>query len=501
MLREKSDPRSDCQLLSENSVPVPCAKVYLDCMQKLQSSFIALISVFFFWGFVAASNGILIPLFKQEFVLSQFQSQLVDLAFYASYAIGSLIYFFASRASGDPILKIGYKRSLIIGLMISAIGSLLFIPAAGMASYPFLLCALFVIGLGFALQQIVANPFVINFGAKETGAQRLSLAGGINSFGTTIGPAVLSYALFGDIRAAHGSSEGLDGVKTPALILFLLFVLCATILWFSKLPSVSGEQPDNNKELGALRFPQLRLGMIAIFVYVGVEVTIQSNMGALLELPEIRGLDHTRISHFISLYWGSLMIGRWTGSLGVFSLGRSAKWVLRLLTPFIAFGVITLVNYLRGSEVGDYLLYIPYVLFAALIFMFAGENPVRTLLILSLTAFGMMLLGLLSTGDLALYSFISGGLFCSVMWPCIFALAINGLGSFTGQGSSLLVMMILGGAIIPPMQGLLVDHFDAHSSYGITLICFAYLAWYAWRVKGIFKKQGIDYIEPAGSSH
>lgn len=470
-------------------------------MQKLQSSFVALISVFFFWGFVAASNGILIPLFKKEFILSQFQSQLVDLAFYASYAIGSLIYFFASRVSGDPIQKVGYKRALIIGLMISALGSLLFIPAASRMSYPFLLGALFVIGLGFALQQIVANPFVINFGAKESGAQRLSLAGGLNSFGTTIGPAVLSYALFGDISAADSSAEGLEGVKTPALILFLLFALCATILWLSKLPPVTGEQPDNRKELGALKFPQLRLGMIAIFVYVGVEVTLQSNMGALLEMPEIKGLDHTRISHFISLYWGSLMIGRWTGSLGALSLGRRLKLFLQLVMPFVAFGVITLVNYLRGSQVSDYLLYLPYVLFAALIFVFAGENPVRTLLILSLAAFGMMLLGLFSTGDLTLYSFISGGLFCSVMWPCIFALAINGLGSFTGQGSSLLVMMILGGAVIPPLQGLLVDRFDAHSSYAITLFCFAYLAWYAWKVKSIFRKQGIDYLESTKSTH
>lgn len=470
-------------------------------MQKLQSSFIALISVFFFWGFVAASNGILIPLFRQEFVLTQFQSQLVDLAFYAAYAIGSLVYFFMSRASGDPINKLGYKKSLILGLLISACGSLLFIPAASLASYPFLLCALFVIGLGFALQQIVANPFVINFGAKETGAQRLNLAGGINSFGTTIGPVVLSYALFGNINAPEAVENSLMQVKTPALILFLLFMLCASILWFSKLPVVTGSEQQDNQDLGALKFPQLKLGMIAIFVYVGVEVTIQSNLSALLQMPEIRGLDHTRISHFISLYWGSLMIGRWTGSLAVFNFKPGMKRLMQIVTPLIAFGVICLVNYFRGSTVSDYLLYIPYVILASLIFMFSGENPVRTLLILSLTACAMMIAGLLSTGNLALYSFISGGLFCSVMWPCIFALAINGLGSYTGQGSSLLVMMILGGAVIPPLQGLLVDNFNAHVSYIITVICFAYLAWYAWKVKGIFKKQGIEYIEETPSTH
>lgn len=469
-------------------------------MQKLQSSFIALISVFFFWGFVAASNGILIPLFKQKFILTQFQSQLVDLAFYAAYAIGSLIYFFTSRANGDPINKIGYKKSLILGLLISACGSLMFIPAAGLGSYPFLLCALFVIGLGFALQQIVANPFVINFGPKETGAQRLSLAGGINSFGTTIGPVLLSYALFGNINSPAAADSSLEQVKIPAMILFLLFILCASILWFSKLPVVTNSE-KLDKDLGALKFPQLKLGMIAIFVYVGVEVTIQSNMGALLAMPEIKGLDHTMISHFISLYWGSLMIGRWTGSLAVFNLQKGTKRILQIITPLLAFVVIYGVNYLRGSQVSDYLLYIPYILIASLIFIFSGENPVRILFILSITGCAMMILGLVSTGNLALYSFISGGLFCSVMWPCIFALAINGLGKYTGQGSALLVMMIMGGAIIPPLQGFLADTFNPHTSYVITVACFAYLAWYAFKVKSIFKKQGIEYIESTASAH
>lgn len=460
-------------------------------MQKLQSSFVALISVFFFWGFVAASNGILIPLFKEKFTLTQFQSQLVDLAFYAAYAVGSIIYFFTSRSIGDPINKIGYKKALILGLLISAVGSLFFIPAASLNSYPLLLCALFVIGLGFALQQIVANPFVINFGAKETGAQRLSLAGGINSFGTTIGPVLLSYALFGNISAPAAADSSLEAVKVPALILFALFILCASILWFSKLPEVTNSE-KLDKDLGALKYPQLTLGMIAIFVYVGVEVTIQSNMGALLAMPEIKGIDHTKISHFISLYWGSLMIGRWTGALAVFNFSKTVKIIMQFITPFIAFGVIYGVNYLRGSNVEDYLFYIPYILLATLIFIFSGDNPARTLMILSLTACAMMVVGLVSTGNLALYSFISGGLFCSVMWPCIFALAINGLGKYTNQGSSLLIMMILGGAIIPPFQGFLVDILNPHMSYIITVFCFAYLAWYAFKVTSIFKKQGVE---------
>lgn len=469
-------------------------------MQKTNSSFVTLITVFFFWGFVGASNGILIPLFKEKFLLTQFQSQLVDLAFYMSYAVGSLIYFFTSRATGDPIDKIGYKKALILGLLISSIGALLFIPAANLLSYPLLLAALFVIGLGFALQQIVANPFVINFGAKETGSHRLNLAGGLNSFGTTIGPVILSYALFGNISGPVVASNGLSAVKIPALILFGLFILCATILWFSKLPTVnSSEKLD--KDLGALKYPQLTLGMVAIFVYVGVEVTIQSNLGALLQMPEIKGIDHTKISHFISLYWGSLMIGRWTGALTVFNFSKTTKLMMQIITPFLAFAVIYGINYLRGSQVDDYLFYIPYICIASVLFIFSGDNPARTLLVLSLTACMMMIIGLVSTGNLALYSFISGGLFCSVMWPCIFALAINGLGKYTNQGSSLLVMMILGGAIIPPLQGILVDLLNPQISYIVTVFCFAYLAWYAFKVKSIFKKQGIEFQSHTTVNH
>ena len=174
---------------------------------------------------------------------------------------------------------------------------------------------------------------------------------------------------------------------------------------------------------------------------------------------------------------------------------------MQFVTPLIAFAVIFGVNYLRGSNVDDFYFYIPYILIASLIFVLSGDNPARTLMILSLTACAMMIIGLVSTGNLALYSFISGGLFCSVMWPCIFALAINGLGKYTNQGSSLLVMMILGGALIPPFQGFLVDKLNPHSSYIVTVFCFAYLAWYAFKVKSIFAKQGIELKNTTETTH
>ncbi|MGP8217354.1 MAG: MFS transporter [Bacteroidia bacterium] len=459
------------------------------------TSLLVLISLFyFFWGFVAASNGILIPLFKEIFHLTQFKSQLVDLAFYIAYFFGSLVYFFSTLLYKDPLLRLGYKKGLIIGLLISAVGAIGFIPATNMQSYPMLLTCMFIIGLGFTLQQIVANPFVIALGSPSTGSHRLNLTGGVNSFGTTIGPVLLSLALFGQISSSYTPVADIATVKTPSIILFCMFLLCATIIAFSSLPPIT-KQEEIEKKPRALKYPQLTLGMLAIFFYVGVEVTIQSNLGALLKLPEIKGLTASQISPYISLYWGSLMVGRWRGSLTVFNLSKKWRIILMTVVPIVAFAVICGVNYLRNSDISDYTYYAPYLLLAIIAFFIGQEKPARTLILFSCIAGALMIVGLLTTGNLALFSFISGGLYCSVMWPCIFSLAIAGLGKYTTQGSSLLIMMILGGAIIPPLQGLIVDNFGAHISYIVPVFCFAYLGFYGWKVRSIFKSQGMDADE------
>lgn len=467
---------------------------------KNQSSFIALITVFFFWGFVAASNGILIPLFKDKFVLTNFQSQLIDTAFYISYFVGSLLYFAFSSAGTDPINKIGYKNALILGLLISSIGALLFIPAANQSSFILFMIALFTIGFGFAIQQIVANPFVINFGDPATGSQRLNLAGGINSFGTTIGPVLLSYALFGNINTPDIKTSSLNGVITPAIILCALFLLCSVVLFLSSLPNIKNTEKIESG-LGALKYPQLVWGMLAIFVYVGVEVTIQSNMGTLLELKSIKNLPKEKISHYISLYWGSLMIGRWVGALEVFKLKTTTKILLKLTVPLIAFAVILGVNFLRGSDVSEFVYHLPAIIGVSVLFVLFGDHPAKTLTVLAICAVLMMALGLFTSGTVALFCFLTGGLFCSVMWPCIFTLAINGLGKYTNQASSLLVMMILGGAFIPPLQGYIADLTNPHFGYIITIFCFGYLAIYGVMVKSFYKKQGIELNSPDSLNH
>ncbi|HNB82548.1 MAG TPA: MFS transporter, partial [Chitinophagaceae bacterium] len=261
---------------------------------------------------------------------------------------------------------------------------------------------------------------------------------------------------------------------------------------------------------GAMKYPQLVLGMLAIFVYVGVEVAIGSNLSELLKQPAFGGFEASEAAPYVSMYWGSLMIGRWAGAINVFRPGRNVKNILLLVIPLIAFGVIIAINTIAQSDMTPLYAYFFCVLILILAFYITQDKPARTLLIFSLLGVASMLTGLLNEGRIATYAFLSGGLFCSVMWPCIFSLATAGLGKFTTQGSGFLIMMILGGAIIPPVQGKLADllqsgstqtGYGIHTSYWITVICFAYLALFALLVKRILHKQGIDYDAAETAAH
>jgi FHS family L-fucose permease-like MFS transporter len=211
------------------------------------------------------------------------------------------------------------------------------------------------------------------------------------------------------------------------------------------------------------------------------------------------GMPSNKTVHFISMYWGSLMIGRWTGALTVFNLSRKRKKILTVVVPLIAYVVILAVNYIKFSaandleKMNDLYGYLPFVFILIVGFFLAQEKPARTMILFGSMAGIMMLIGLLTTGRVALYSFMSGGLFCSVMWPCIFSLSIAGLGKFTNQGSSMLIMMILGGALIPPMQGYIADMTNIHISYLVPVFCFAYLVFYGWKTRKVLREQGIDY--------
>jgi FHS family L-fucose permease-like MFS transporter len=258
---------------------------------------------------------------------------------------------------------------------------------------------------------------------------------------------------------------------------------------------------SREKRFEQIAYPQVTLGMIAIFIYVGVEVTIQSNMGTLLKTPEFGGLQDSQISPFISLYWGSLMIGRWTGAIDAFNLKKSVNTLLTIIIPFIAFGFVLFMNHLNGAEVSNFYLYAICVAILLCGFIAGKHRPIFTLMLFGLLGVAAMLTGLLSHGTIGVYAFLSGGLFCSIMWPCIFSLAIAGLGKYTSQASGFLIMMILGGAFIPPVQGLLADHSNIHLSYIIPVFCFAYLAWYAWKMKRLLSSKGIDYDTASEAAH
>lgn len=534
-----------------------------------------LVVVFFFWGFIAASNGVFIPFCKHYFSLDQFQSQLVDFAFYLAYYVGALALFIYSTLIGrDTVGAWGYKKSIVNGLAFSAIGAVVMIIAVNANSFPGMLGGLFVVALGFSLQQTAANPFAISLGDPATGSNRINLGGSINSFGTFIGPIILALALFGTTSQSDEqiNALGLGSVSLLYGFVCALFLGAAALFFFSKkVPAgritekteKAGKSvilllimtiilavafttvldsykivPENTAAKtalewsrfrwlvtivisvailllsavflsrkksdgwGAMKYPQLALGMLAIFIYVGVEVAIGSNLGELLKQPQFGGYNASQVSPFISMFWGSLMIGRWAGAINVFKPNKGLKYLLLLLVPLVAFGVVIGINTIAQNDMSPLYWYFLCVLVLVGAFYVTMDRPAITLMVFALLGITAMLIGLFSTGQVAIYAFLSGGLFCSVMWPCIFSLSLAGLGKYTTQGSAFLVMMILGGAVIPPIQGKLADFLQSgstvvgygiHTSYWVGVVCFAYLGLFALIVKMLLRKQGIDY--------
>ncbi|MFT3911866.1 MAG: MFS transporter [Ferruginibacter sp.] len=528
-----------------------------------------LVTVFFFWGFIAAGNSVFIPFCKHYFKLDQFQSQLIDFAFYTAYYIGALALFaYGSFGGKDLVGKWGYKKSIVYGLLFSALGAAAMIIAVNTNTFAGMLAGLFIVALGFSLQQTAAQPFAISLGDPATGTSRVNLGGGINSFGTTIGPIVVAFALFGTTAAITDdqiAALSLSKVITLYTCVGALFIGAAALFYFSKkvpagilvesvekankalymllimtglliimfVPVFNSYKTDmtnatedaiksmNQYRLrwllgalaivvigllasnmsarskpegwGAMKYPQLVLGMLAIFVYVGVEVAIGSNLSELLKQPDFGGFQSSEAAPYISMYWGSLMIGRWAGAVNAFTLSKNSKVLLQVIVPLIAFGVIIGVNSIAKYDMTKLYYYIVCVLIQIAAFYFSNNKPARTLMIFGFLGLIAMIVGTQTSGIVATYAFLSGGLFCSIMWPCIFALSIAGLGKYTTEGSAFLIMMILGGGIIPPIQGKIADVIGIHQSYWIPVVCFAYLAFFAIVVKGILKKQGIDY--------
>lgn len=473
------------------------------CMKKTNySALTVLVLVFFFWGFVAASNDILIPVFKEKLKLEQYQAQMISFAFYVAYTVGSLLYWLISKWRKQDILSgIGYKNGIILGLLISAMGTLLFVPAASQGSFPLMISGLFIVGLGFSLQQTAANPLAIQLGSKETGSQRLSLAGGINNVGTTLGPVLISFAIFGSLSAKSTEVSSIEAVKTPYLILGAAFVLVSILIYFSNIPNHletdASEIAETEEKTGSVfQYPQLVLGMLAIFLYVGVEVSTAANLPEFMK--QRLGTSEDAISPYVSLFWASLMIGRWTASMGAFGFSETVRTIMRLVAPYLAFALFLIINLVAGADIQNFLIYAAVIPLLTLADYASKGNPARQLLIFSGAGIAALVVGIFADGMVSVFAFISVGLFCSTLWPCIFALAIHKLGHRTTEGSGFLIMMIMGGGVVSLLQGYLSDKslLGIQHSYWVGVACFAYLAWYAWKMMPVWK--GSDHKIAAG---
>jgi FHS family L-fucose permease-like MFS transporter len=443
--------------------------------------------LFFMWGFMNVWNDILIPRFKEAFGLNYFQAMLVQLAFFGAYSMGGLIYYLTSMYSGDPINRLGYKRGVIIGLLVAAAGSALLFPAASMAVYPFILGALFIIGLGLAMLQIAANPYVTILGPERTASSRLNLSQAFNSFGTTIGPLIGGWLIF--TVFTRPGAHGADSVKIPYLGFAAAYVLLAVLFTVAHVPNFTNKE-QIVRGLGALKYPHTVLGMVAIFMYVGGEISTGSIMVNFLGTERLGRIPKEIASGYLAFYWGGLMIGRFMGAFALSDMRKPLKRALVVAVPLAAFlAILALPAVGRALHLGwdraAQLCSLPnalrYGVFLAVLlvaFLLGEASPQRMLALFSGIILALLLTGILSAGETAKWAILCVGLFCSVMWSNIFSLAIEGLGPLKSQASSLLVVAILGGALLPPTQGKVADYCGVQVSFVVPMIAFAYIAFY-----------------------
>ena len=582
--------------------------------QTYRGPFAIMTVLFFMWGFMTVFNDILIPRFKEAFTLDFFHAMLVQFAFFGAYFIGSLVYFVISATKGDPIAKLGYKNGVVIGLLVSAIGSALFWPAATLAPrsamiasedlqnlpalvqrlnqkadpvsifvynnlsestrpllggnanensgelktalaqdlnkliqgpaiyneqrfsgvkledttkellsknpqgeaivhlnrslledayaglimryllpYWIFLSGLFVVGLGFAMLQIAANPYVTILGPERTASSRLNLAQAFNSVGTTIGPLIGGYLIFQYF--AKTGAHGADSVKMPYLAFCIVFVLLAVVFFCIRLPHVGEGKIERG--IGALKYPHVQLGVLAIFMYVGGEVAIGSTLISFLGQSSVAGLATVEASKYVSLFWGGMLIGRFMGAVELSEMKKFNKQLALVAIPIAGFLLFWLLRSWNSDThqfdfTGGWSIvknYLPLLGLCWVLFQFGKALAGRTLLIFGTTIVILLAISMVQGGKLAMWCIVGIGLFTSIGWPNIFSLALDGMGVYKSQVSSLLVMAILGGALLPPLQGFIADHHGLQISFIVPLIAYAYVAFYGWKGHKIGRRQ------------
>ncbi|GAA4425108.1 L-fucose:H+ symporter permease [Pontibacter saemangeumensis] len=420
-------------------------------------------------------NDILIPKLQQVFTLQLWQAMLIQTAFFGAYFIISLLYFVFSITKGDPIQKIGYKNGIIVGLVVAAVGCAMFYPAASLLSYAFFLLALFILASGITILQIAANPYVAILGPPEGAASRLNMTQALNSLGTTVAPIIGGYLIFEGVDAVQTGSA--DSVKLPYLGLAATLLAIAVLIKVSNLPRIQSEEEQLAPDAGALKYRHLVLGIVCIFMYVGGEVSIGSALINFFRLPEIAGLEETEAGHFLAFYWGGAMVGRFFGAVALAQFRHnSRKYVIIGVIAAVAFALLYSIYGLDEALIALGLIALNFV-----VLLLGRFLPGRTLGFFATTVLVLLLFTTFAEGSVAMWSVIAIGLFNSIMFPTIFTLAIEGLGIHTSQASSLLVMAIVGGAIIPPLQGWVADASGSlQLSFLVPMVCYAYIVYYGF---------------------
>ena len=412
--------------------PVPAENAHSEQAPNYTFALTSLTTLFFMWGFITCLNDILIPHLKGVFDLSYSQAMLVQFCFFGAY-------FLVSVPSGYLIKRLGYQKGIVLGLVIAAIGCALFYPAAALFSYPVFLFALFVLASGITLLQVSANPYVSNLGPVKTASARLNLTQAFNALGTTVAPFFGALLILDQASQALSAAESADAVKLPYLLLASALLVLAAIFAWLKLPDLqeqSNSDPLSVADSSVWQHRHLVLGVGAIFLYVGAEVAIGSFLVSFLSLETIAGLSEHQAAHYIAYYWGGAMVGRFIGA-GLLHRIDAGK--------MLAFNAIMAVS--------------------------------------------LLVVTLLASGALAMWAILLVGLCNSIMFPTIFSLAINQLKQHTSQGSGLLCLAIVGGAIVPLLQGVLADQYGVQLSFALPVICYLYIAYY-----GVFGSRVVSKV-------
>ena len=387
--------------------------------------------LFFMWGLITSLNDVLIPHLKSIYTLTYVQAMLVQFCFFGAY-------FIVSMPAGALIRRIGYQKGAVAGLLIAACGCALFYPAS-FGGYGLFLFAFFVLASGITVLQVAANPYVTVLGAARTASSRLTMTQAFNSLGTTIGPAVGGLLILSAVGAAAGAAADAATVRGPYLSLAAALALLAVLFHAARLPRVAASddlaQPGDGQG-SAWAHRHLVLGAIGIFLYVGAEVSIGSFLINFLGESHIAGLSHAEASRYVSIYWGGAMVGR-----------------------FIGFAVMRVVS------------------------------PGKTLAFNSLLAIALVLAGVFGKGSAAMWAILAVGLCNSIMFPTIFSMALHGLGKYTGQGSGILCMAIVGGALVPFAQGALADSIGVQASFMLPAACYTFILYFGARYSSMYAAQ------------